>query len=90
MLGAALLKAGKAADAEAIYRADLRRQPENGWGALWTSGENLTLGTLCQGPFGGRIADLRQPRRERQGCAEERTRSRGRGSAAHVRCILSG
>jgi tetratricopeptide (TPR) repeat protein len=31
VLGAALLKAGKAADAEAVYRADLRRNPENGW-----------------------------------------------------------
>ena len=30
-LGAALLKAGKAAEAEAVYREDLRRFPENGW-----------------------------------------------------------
>jgi tetratricopeptide (TPR) repeat protein len=29
--GAALLQAGKAADAEKIYREDLRRHPENGW-----------------------------------------------------------
>ena len=30
-LGAILLKAGKPADAEAVYREDLRRFPENGW-----------------------------------------------------------
>ena len=31
VLGAALLDAGKAAEAEAVYRADLRRNPDNGW-----------------------------------------------------------
>lgn len=30
-LGAVLLEAGRAADAEAAYRAELRRNPENGW-----------------------------------------------------------
>jgi Flp pilus assembly protein TadD len=30
-LGAILLKAGKAAQAETVYREDLRRFPENGW-----------------------------------------------------------
>lgn len=30
-LGATLLKAGRAAQAEAVYREDLRRNPENGW-----------------------------------------------------------
>ncbi|WP_437309898.1 hypothetical protein [Sorangium sp. So ce388] len=30
-LGAALLKAGRARDAEAVYREDLRRNPQNGW-----------------------------------------------------------
>jgi tetratricopeptide (TPR) repeat protein len=30
-LGAALLAAGRPADAEAVYREDLRRNPENGW-----------------------------------------------------------
>jgi tetratricopeptide (TPR) repeat protein len=30
-LGAALLKAGRAKDAEAVYRDDLSRHPENGW-----------------------------------------------------------
>jgi tetratricopeptide (TPR) repeat protein len=30
-LGAALLQVGRAAEAEAVYREDLRRNPENGW-----------------------------------------------------------
>jgi len=30
-LGAALLKAGQGAQAEAVYREDLKRFPENGW-----------------------------------------------------------
>jgi tetratricopeptide (TPR) repeat protein len=30
-LGAVLLKAGRATEAEAVYREDLRRNPENGW-----------------------------------------------------------
>jgi cytochrome c-type biogenesis protein CcmH/NrfG len=30
-LGAALLQAGRASEAEAVYREDLRRNPENGW-----------------------------------------------------------
>jgi len=30
-LGAALLQAGRAPEAEAVYREDLRRNPENGW-----------------------------------------------------------
>jgi tetratricopeptide (TPR) repeat protein len=30
-LGAALIRAGKAQEAEAVYREDLRRNPENGW-----------------------------------------------------------
>jgi tetratricopeptide (TPR) repeat protein len=30
-LGAALLEGGRAAEAEAVYREDLRRNPENGW-----------------------------------------------------------
>jgi tetratricopeptide (TPR) repeat protein len=41
-LGAALLKAGRPADAEAVYREDLRRLPENGW-SLWGLGRSLTL-----------------------------------------------
>ncbi len=31
LLGAELLKAGAAAEAEAVYRADLARHPDNGW-----------------------------------------------------------
>ena len=31
LLGAVLLHAGKAAEAEAVYREDLKRQPGNGW-----------------------------------------------------------
>ena len=34
MLGAALASAGRATDAEAVFREDLKRNPENGW-ALW-------------------------------------------------------
>src|ERR1041385_7021751 len=30
-LGAVLMRAGKPAEAEAVYRGDLRRWPENGW-----------------------------------------------------------
>ena len=37
--GAALLKAGRAKEAEAVYREDLRRHPHNGWAlfGLWKS-----------------------------------------------------
>jgi tetratricopeptide (TPR) repeat protein len=31
LLGAALLRAGQAQEAEAVYREDLRRHPDNGW-----------------------------------------------------------
>jgi tetratricopeptide (TPR) repeat protein len=40
MLGAALLQAGKLQEAEATYREDLRRHPENGW-ALYGLAESL-------------------------------------------------
>jgi tetratricopeptide (TPR) repeat protein len=40
VLGAALLKAGKAAEAEAAYREDLGRFPENGW-SLFGLAESL-------------------------------------------------
>src|SRR6185295_18043497 len=33
-LGAVLLEAGKPAEADAVYRADLKRFPENAW-SLW-------------------------------------------------------
>jgi tetratricopeptide (TPR) repeat protein len=39
-LGAALLKAGRAAEAEAVYREDLRRHPDNGW-ALYGLAQSL-------------------------------------------------
>jgi tetratricopeptide (TPR) repeat protein len=41
-LGAALLKAGRAAEAEEVYREDLRRLPENGW-SLWGLGQSLSM-----------------------------------------------
>ncbi len=34
VLGAVLLDAGRPADAEAVYREDLRRNPENGWALI--------------------------------------------------------
>ncbi len=40
VLGAALLKAGRAADAETVYRDDLRSHPENGW-ALYGLAQSL-------------------------------------------------
>lgn len=39
-LGAALLQAGRAPEAEAVYREDLRRNPENGW-SLFGLGRSL-------------------------------------------------
>jgi tetratricopeptide (TPR) repeat protein len=39
-LGAALLAAGRADEAEAVYREDLRRNPENGW-SLYGLAESL-------------------------------------------------
>ena len=40
LLGSALLKAGRATDAEAVYREDLHRHPNNGW-ALFGLAEAL-------------------------------------------------
>jgi tetratricopeptide (TPR) repeat protein len=40
LLGAALLRTGKAHDAEAVYREDLRLHPENGW-ALFGLAQSL-------------------------------------------------
>ena len=50
LLGAALLDAGRAAEAEAVYREDLKRQPGNGW-AL--HGLALALGAQKKGLEGG-------------------------------------
>jgi tetratricopeptide (TPR) repeat protein len=41
MLGAAMLRAGKAQEAEEVYREDLRRHPDNGW-ALYGLAESLS------------------------------------------------
>jgi hypothetical protein len=46
-LGAVLLAAGRAAEVEAVYREDLKQNPENGWSLY---GLPLTLeASLCQG-----------------------------------------
>jgi tetratricopeptide (TPR) repeat protein len=42
LLGAVLVKAGKAADAEVVYRDDLSRHPNNGW-ALYGLTQSLKL-----------------------------------------------
>jgi predicted Zn-dependent protease len=42
-LGAVLLQAGRAADAEVVYREDLRRNPENGW-SLFGLAKSLRAG----------------------------------------------
>ena len=36
-LGAALLETGRPAEAEAVYRADLKKHPHNGWSLLGLS-----------------------------------------------------
>jgi tetratricopeptide (TPR) repeat protein len=53
-LGAALLKAGRGAEAEAVYREDLKRFPENGWslfglaGALRAQGKSAEAAAVEQ------------------------------------------
>jgi tetratricopeptide (TPR) repeat protein len=42
ILGAVLIRAGRAADAEAVYRDDLSRHPNNGW-ALYGLAQSLKL-----------------------------------------------
>jgi predicted Zn-dependent protease len=42
LLGAVLISAGKPADAEAVYRDDLSRHPNNGW-ALYGLTQSLKL-----------------------------------------------
>ena len=55
-LGAALLKAGQHAEAEQVYREDLRRFPENGWAlfglaqALRAQGKSKEAAAV-DGPF---------------------------------------
>ena len=52
-LGAVLLKAGKAARAEEVYREDLKRNPANGW-SLYGLGQSLRA--QGKGAEAGRIA----------------------------------
>ena len=42
LLGAELLAAGKASEAEAVYREDLKRHPNNGW-SFYGLGQALAL-----------------------------------------------
>jgi tetratricopeptide (TPR) repeat protein len=42
ILGAVLIKAGRASDAEAVYRDDLTRHPNNGW-ALYGLAQSLSM-----------------------------------------------
>ena len=58
LLGAALLQAGRPLNAEAVYREDLRRHPENGW-ALYGLAQSLT-------------AQQKPPRRRQRGCVSIR------------------
>jgi tetratricopeptide (TPR) repeat protein len=54
LLGALLLAAGKASDAERVYRDDLARYPENGWAlfglaqALGAQGKTADAGAVRQ------------------------------------------
>lgn len=53
LLGAELLRSGKAQDAEAVYREDLRRHPENGW-ALYGLALALTAQNNAAGAHAAR------------------------------------
>jgi tetratricopeptide (TPR) repeat protein len=44
LLGALLLRAGRAAEAVAVYQEDLRRFPENGWSLLGLTQAYRALG----------------------------------------------
>jgi tetratricopeptide (TPR) repeat protein len=65
LLGASLLDAGRAAEAEAVYREDLRRQPDNGWAlrglarALEAQGKREAGGVRLQFEDAWRNADTR-------------------------------
>jgi tetratricopeptide (TPR) repeat protein len=54
-LGAVLLEAGRAVEAEAVYWEDLRRNPENGWGLF-----GLTRALAAQGKKGEAAAVQRR------------------------------
>lgn len=47
-LGALLLRAGKAAEAEAVYREDLNRFPENGWSLYGLAASLRALGRTAE------------------------------------------
>jgi tetratricopeptide (TPR) repeat protein len=47
-LGALLLEAGRVAEAEAVYREDLRRNPENGWSLHGLAECCTALGRLAE------------------------------------------
>jgi tetratricopeptide (TPR) repeat protein len=49
LLGAALLKLGKAAEAETVYREDLKRNPANGWALLGLSDALAAQGRTAEG-----------------------------------------
>src|SRR5204862_278623 len=53
-LGAVLLQGRRPAEAEAVYREDLRRNPENGWALFLDAVPALAVyvGTECTGTFG--------------------------------------
>jgi tetratricopeptide (TPR) repeat protein len=53
-LGALLLESGQAAEAEAVYRADLQRHPNNGWSLL---GLSLALQAQGESDEAGEVAD---------------------------------
>jgi tetratricopeptide (TPR) repeat protein len=46
LLGSVLIEAGQAADAEAVYRDDLSRNPDNGW-ALYGLAQSLRMQGRC-------------------------------------------
>jgi tetratricopeptide (TPR) repeat protein len=50
LLGAALLDAGRAAEAEAVYREDLKRQPGNGWALHGLAAALVAQGKSEAGP----------------------------------------
>ena len=57
MLGALLLEAGRAAEAEAVYREDLKRFRENGWSLFGLTRESARAASRRRG--GGRAAAVR-------------------------------
>jgi tetratricopeptide (TPR) repeat protein len=54
ILGAALMEAGKAAEAEAVYREDLRHNPDNGWALLGLQASLEAQGKSAEAADAGR------------------------------------